>query len=117
MEFVQGEDLILAFEWWAGETEETATRVDLTGAALRMQIRLSRNAEDSILDLDDGAAGGLSLVDDNFKIRLHLTAAKTDALPARRLVYDLEVDLSGVTINFLRGYIKPARSATRSATS
>lgn len=103
IEFSQGEDLTLFFGAYAGEDEETAEAIDLSGAELTMTVRQSRNGPILFTLKNDN---GLSLADENTKIRMDLTSALTTPLVARRAVYDLDINRAG-TLNFLTGTLRP----------
>lgn len=76
--------------WKTGEEGEEQLPVDLTGHTARMQIRWAAAAcGEPLLSLTD--EDGIELGGEEGSIKVTITAEQSAALPAGKLVYDLEV--------------------------
>lgn len=107
--FVQGETFAFQLTW---KTGTPAAAVDLTDYTARMMIRTGPEAADALLSLTQAA--GITLGGAAGTIVVTLTAAQTATLPARKLVFDLElVSAGGVVTNIARGEITVIRNITR----
>lgn len=76
---------------WADENE---TPINLTGYTARMQVRPTVQSNTVLASLTT-ELGGIVLTPATGEIKLELSAAQTNALPAGRAVYDLEL-ISGL---------------------
>jgi hypothetical protein len=107
--FVQGETFALQLTWKAGSP---VAAVDLTDYTARMMIRNHPEAADALLSLTE--ADGITLGGAAGTILITLTATQTATLPARALVYDIElVSPAGVVTNIARGEMAVLRNVTR----
>lgn len=102
------------FEYYEDDGE---TPIDLTGVAMRMQVRATLESAEPLLELTT-ENGGVVLTDAaNGKFKLYYSAEDTDALDAvEDAVYDLEVvPASGEadTYRLLMGKMRVVREVTR----
>lgn len=97
----QGEDLDLVFAC----QQLDGTPVDLTGGSARMQVRNGIDASTTMLDLDTGAKGGLTIDGVAGTITLHVAAAVTNTLiPSDEACYDIEfVSVAGAVKRLVQG--------------
>ena len=105
----QGSDFDCTIQWLSNNTP-----VDLTGCALRMQIRESAKSPIVILSLTT-ENGLLSIVpgDQGF-IKITVSAELSRTLDFKTAVYDLEINFSGGKITrFLQGTVTLSQEVTR----
>ena len=68
-----------------------STPVNLTGYAARMQVRERYDSETTAVSLTSAPGGGLTLGGSAGTIAIEITDVQSAAMPAGRLVYDLEL--------------------------
>jgi len=93
------------------------TAINLSGHAVRMQLRTSINATDTIISLTETqntndsviTVGGAS----NNEIEVVISATDTAAMSFDTAVYDLEIELSQEVTRLLQGKVKLSKEVTR----
>jgi hypothetical protein len=105
----QGATFVRNVSW----LDEDETPINLWGYTARMQVRATVQAATPLVSLTT-ENGGIVLTPETGGIRLFLTDAQTDALPARKAVYDLEmVSGTGVVTRLLQGTFTIVPQVTR----
>lgn len=90
----------------------TLLPIDLTGYSARMQIRLNHASDTIILDLP-GDDGDILLGTDEGVIQVDIPASVTEALPAVKGVYDLELITGTYVERLLEGSVVITPEVTR----
>jgi hypothetical protein len=85
--------------------------VSLTGASARMQLRTSYDAPTAAISLTN--TSGITLGGTAGTIKVSLTEAQTQALPAGRYVYDLELVLNSEVTRLIEGVAVCTPEVTR----
>jgi hypothetical protein len=85
--------------------------VNLTGASARMQLRTSYDAPTAAISLTH--TSGITLGGTAGTIKVSLTEAQTQALPAGRYVYDLELVLNSEVTRLIEGVAVCTPEVTR----
>lgn len=109
----QGASFRLPISWQLEDEEGQRTPVDLTGCAVRMQIRRRISSPDVELDL--GAQGYIQITDPlQGLLLIDLPPEATAALSFRTGVHDIEIEFSGgEVLRFACGAIAVDREVTR----
>ena len=93
------------------------TAIDLSGHAVRMQLRTSISSTTKIIDLTETQGTNDSVItvggDGNNEITIVITAVDTAAMSFDTAVYDLEIESSNVVTRLLQGKIKLSKEVTR----
>lgn len=95
-------------------TDSTAAPINLTGATVRMHVRVTMSDTTPIIELDED--NGRALVTDavNGEVTLLISATDTAALDFASGVYDLEIEYSDGTVDrVLAGTVKLSKEVTR----
>lgn len=100
-ELEQGATLDKTITW----KDPAGVGIDITGYTIRMQVRATKHAATTILDLDNAAKGGITITDAaNGVFKVQRTAAQTAALAIGAYLYDLEMeDPSGNVTRLIEG--------------
>ena len=109
-EIEQGANLVLSFVW----KDSTATPIDLTNYTARMQIRKSKSATATQLDIS--TSDYITLGDALGTISIDVPASVTAALDFTSGVYDLELvsgDGNATVYRFLQGCVELNKEVTR----
>jgi hypothetical protein len=102
----QGADWSLTMTWTID-----GSAVDLTTYTARMQARREYKCDEAVIDIESPTNITLDV---NGGILVELTAAETAEIPARRYVYDLELeDANGVVTRLVEGEILVKAEVTR----
>lgn len=97
-----------------GGTVTYSPPVNLASYTARMQVRSSQEANTTILDLDTGLKGGITLGGSEGTILIEVSATATAALNFASAVYDLElISPGGVVTRLLEGRVKLRKEVTR----
>jgi hypothetical protein len=92
--------------------DATATPIDLTGYAAKMQVRKSLDASSALLTLSSTA--GITLGGAAGTVRLEVAATKLSQIPAGIYYYDLELtSAAGKVTRLLQGKFTVTREITR----
>lgn len=92
------------------ETDAGAA-IDLTGYTARMQVRTDYAATSTLASIT--SASGISITAATGTLTLTLTAAQTEAMPAGRHVYDLELVTGATVVRLLEGRATVTPEVTR----
>lgn len=109
----QGSSFRLPISWQLEDEDGARTPVDLTGCAVRMQIRRRISSPDVELDL--GAQGYIQITDPlQGQMLIDLPPEATAALSFRSAVHDIEIEFSGgEVLRFACGTVVVDREVTR----
>ncbi len=107
----QGVTLDKTFTW----KDENGVGIDITNYSIRMQVRPTKEASTILLDLDNGAKGGIAITDAaNGIFKITRSAAQTAALETGAYAYDLEMeDVAGVVTRLVEGDFKVVGEVTK----
>ena len=86
--------------------------LNLTGYTAKMQVRLSVNNPDVILELST-MNGGLTIDGINGKITIQITPEQSRLFVYGKMVYDLEISISGNDTRIVQGSIVCSLEVTR----
>jgi hypothetical protein len=104
----QGATFTLSLVWRDADGDP----VDLAGYAARMQVRPTVESDVVLLALDSDE-GGITL-GPNGAIEIVATAEQTEAIPARKGAYDLELEAGdGTVTRLLQGTVTISPEVTR----
>lgn len=107
----QGATYFRRYTW---TPDDPAVPQDLTGAAIRMQVRETKNSDVTLLDLSTAGAGVTITDGPAGKFTVRAEASQTDALSFSRGVYDLEIRMPDSTvIRMVEGDVILSRQVTR----
>ena len=109
----QGASLEILFRW----KDSAGDPVDITGYLARLQVRVEVADADPILDLDNGAKGGITLQEggDVGLVAIRAAPAVTALWPAPELAfYDLELEApDGTVTRLVQGRFRILAEVTR----
>ena len=109
----QGATFIFVAFWKLGDSDATATPVDLTGCKARMHIRPDIDSSEILLDLNT-ENGRITLGGLTGRISLRVEAADTAAIQWASGVYDLEIIFpDGTVTRKLKGTVAVSKEVTR----
>lgn len=111
LKILQGATFSKRFVWKSGAEKQP---VDLTGATVRMQVRLAKPLEEVLLEANE--KNGMFIVEDPLQglVYLNVPPAVTDELTFRTGVYDIEIEMpDGVVHRLLEGRISVDPQVTR----
>jgi len=107
----QGDDFSLTVKAWADAAKTTP--LDLSGYSARMQARHGYDAGSPVLSLTTGG-GGITITGPSGEVAIAITNAQSAALPAGKLVYDVElVSGAGAVTKLIRGTMVVVPEVTR----
>lgn len=94
-------------------TDDNGDPVNLTGYTARMVVKATETSPTALVEITS-AGGGITITPATGVLQPVLTSAQTALLPAGRLVYGLEVTVSGKTYHVLTGsfYVRPEVAVT-----
>lgn len=105
----QGASFLRTLVW----QDENETPINLTGYTARMQVRPTVQSNTVLVSLTT-ENGAITLGGATGEVRLELTATQTNALPAGRAVYDLElVSTYGFVTRLVEGSFTVKAQVTR----
>lgn len=109
----QGASFRMPISWQLEDEDGARTPVDLTGCAVRMQIRRRTSSPD--IELDLGAQGYIRIADPlEGQMLIDLPPEATASLSFRTAVHDIEVEFSGgEVLRFASGAVAVDREVTR----
>jgi hypothetical protein len=108
----QGASVLQTMTW----KDSGGSPVDIGGYTIRMQVRKHVDDEDTLLDMDNAAKGGLAIVGDGSAGQYTVTVSATDTadLPVGTWVYDLEMESgAGFVTRLLEGDFAVKAEVTR----
>lgn len=94
------------------DSSMTSTK-DLTGSTWNMQLRVSKESTDKLLELTSADGDIDTTTQDEGKIIINISSLVTKDLTFDSAVYDLERTVSGETYRELEGYVTLSREVTR----
>lgn len=109
----QGASFRMPISWQLESEDGERTPVDLSGCAVRMQIRRRTSSPD--IELDLGAQGYIRITDpQEGRLLIDLPPEATAQLSFRTAVHDIEVEFSGgEVLRFAHGTVAVDREVTR----
>jgi len=109
----QGATLTRTFKY----KDSAGDAIDLSGHSVRMQLRTSIGATDTIADLTETQGANDSVITvggtGNNEILVTITATDTAAMSFDTAVYDLEIQTGSTVTRLLQGKIKLSKEVTR----
>ena len=91
LKIYQGATFRMPIQWKAGEDEDSAVPVNITGAKARMQIRKNKREPDYFIELTT-ENGRIDIADpENGLLYMQICSQDTAALDFKKGVYDLEL--------------------------